>query len=153
MRPPVCARACVRKHVRDRVSEGVLTAVRIHAPLQLLQPDPEEHPPSLLACSLLPRLVPLRRLPAARGSAFIQPLTAPPLIQLFVSFFRIAAGDHRANAAFPVWQPGSGETSGERLSTAAKLAASPASSRFFFRVPTRALCHPLPLFWYRFEMK
>lgn len=84
-----------------------------------LRTSPHPHPSCLpQACSLLAWC--LWDYSQPQGvSAFIQPLTAPPLIQLFVSFFKIAPGNLCADAAFPVWEPGSGKTSGEQLSTAA----------------------------------
>ena len=127
-----CVCMCVSQHVRDSVSEGVLTAVRIHAPLQLLQLDLEEP---------LPCLQP----PAPPGasetsqpqevSVFIQPLTAPPINPIICVFFQTSPGRSPCRcrrSSTDGWQR---ETSGEQLSTAASHAASPTASSSYRDFP------------------
>lgn len=112
----------VRQHGQDSVSEGILTAVTIHAPLQLLQQDPEEHLHSSclpLACSFLFCLVPLRLLPATRGQCVYPATHYSPINPIIRLFFQGSPGQSLCwcrLSSMGGWQR---RISGEQLSTAA----------------------------------
>lgn len=79
--------------VWDSVSEGVLTAVRMHAPLQLLQLDPEEHP--LPTLSLEPPAPPgaSETPPSHKGSVRLSSNSLlPPIKPIICLFFQASPG-------------------------------------------------------------
>lgn len=103
----VCESACVRHCVLDRV----LTAVRICAPLQLLQPRPNQHPTHP---SPSPPDVWVRLPTATVGQQFLFICSLPslphPINSIICVFFQASLGQS------PCWQT---EGSGEQPSTAA----------------------------------
>lgn len=106
-----------------------------------------------LAWSLLLHPVPLRLLPATRGQC-VYPAThrSPPLIQLFVSFFKLAPGDlgrcclfrHGSLAEGNLWRAAV-DCSRTRCLTNSLVQLS--------RVPVQAQLHPLSCSNYLFELK
>lgn len=146
---------CLCMSVWDSVSERVLTAVRIHAPLQLHQLDPEDLPPPapLLPASSLqpPGLVPLRLLPATRGQCIYPATHCSPINPIICLFFQDSPGQSLRGcrlSSMGAWQ----RKNLWRAAVNCCLTRCLTSLLQLFRVPM-VCCHPHPPFNYHFEMK